>query len=74
MDGFKINFSISVASQSTIIVLGMRILSKNISTQNNLEFIRLVFRTEYSLGIKRIVQTKTSPPAIPTQFQESHMA
>ena len=74
MNGFKINFSISVASQNTIIVLGMRILSKNICTQNNLEFIRLVFRTECSLGRKRIVQTKTSPPAIPAQIQESHMA
>lgn len=71
MDGFKINFSISVASQSTIIVLGMRIVSKKI---NNLEFIRLVFRTECSLGRKRIVQTETTPLTLPTQIQKSHMA
>lgn len=70
MDGFKINFSISVASQSTIIVLGMRILSKKIYTQNNLEFIKLVFRTECSLGRKRIVQTETTPPTLPTQIQK----
>lgn len=60
MDGFKINFSISVASRSTYKSSG---LEKIIEKRSVLKiiWIGLVFRNEFSLGRKGTVQTKTKP-------------